>query len=130
MTDVIKKSVYQIVGSDICVEADDGKKVYDVICEFIKQKQVFVLSFLNVNMLTSAFLNTAIGLLYKDFSEEDIKKYLSVDDIDSTDAVLLKRVVDTAKIFYSDPERIRNSLKEVLEETKWRWGILLRAYQA
>ena len=69
-------------------------------------------------MLTSAFLNTAIGLLYKDFSEEDIKKYLSVDDIDSTDAVLLKRVVDTAKLFYTDPERIKNSLKEVLEEAK------------
>ena len=130
MADEIKKSVYQIVGSDICVEADDGKKVYDVICEFIKQKQPFVLSFLNVNMLTSAFLNTAIGLLYKDFSEEEIKKYLSVADIDSTDAVLLKRVVDTAKIFYSDPDRIRNSLKEVLEESKWEWGILLRAYQA
>lgn len=130
MAGEIKKSVYQIVGSDICVEADDGKKVYDVICEFIKQKQPFVLSFLNVNMLTSAFLNTAIGLLYKDFSEEEIKKYLSVADIDSTDAVLLKRVVDTAKIFYSDPDRIRNSLKEVLEESKWEWGILLRAYQA
>lgn len=129
MADEIKKSVYQIVGSDICVEADDGKKVYDVICEFIKQKQPFVLSFLNVNMLTSAFLNTAIGLLYKDFSEEEIKKYLSVADIDSTDAVLLKRVVDTAKIFYSDPDRIRNSLKEILEESKWEWGILLRAYQ-
>lgn len=129
MAGEIKKSVYQIVGSDICVEADDGKKVYDVICEFIKQKQPFVLSFLNVNMLTSAFLNTAIGLLYKDFSEEEIKKYLSVADIDSTDAVLLKRVVDTAKIFYSDPDRIRNSLKEVLEESKWEWGILLRAYQ-
>lgn len=118
MADVIKKSVYQIVGSDICVEADDGKKVYDVISEFIKQKKPFVLSFLNVNMLTSAFLNTAIGLLYKDFSEEDIKNYLSVDDIDSTDAVLLKRVVDTAKLFYTDPERIKNSLKEVLEESK------------
>lgn len=118
MAETIRKNVYQIVGNGICVEADDGKKVYDVIAEFIKAKQPFVLSFLNVTMLTSAFLNTAIGLLYKDFSEKDIKEYLSVQDIDSTDAVLLKRVVETAKIFYSDPERIRNSLKEILEETK------------
>lgn len=118
MAEVVTKSVYQIVGAGICVEADDGKKVYDVICEFIKQKQPVVLSFLNVTMLTSAFLNTAIGLLYKDFSEEDIKQYLSVSDIDPTDKVLLKRVVDTAKLFYTDPERIKNSLKEVLEESK------------
>lgn len=118
MAEAVTKSVYQIVGAGICVEADDGKKVYDVICEFIKQKQSVVLSFLNVTMLTSAFLNTAIGLLYKDFSEEDIKHYLSVEDIDATDRVLLKRVVDTAKLFYADPERIRNSLKAVLEEPK------------
>lgn len=117
MADIIKKSVYQIAGTDICVEAEDGKKVYSVICEFIKQKKPVVLSFLNINMLASAFLNTAIGLLYKDFSEEDIKKYLSVTDIDSTDAKLLKRVVSTAKIFYTDPDRIKNSLKEVLEES-------------
>ena len=28
MAEAIKKSVYQIVGTDICVETDDGKKVY------------------------------------------------------------------------------------------------------
>lgn len=118
MEDAIRKNVYQIVGTEICVEADDGKKVYDIICEFLNQQKPIVLSFMNITMVTSAFLNTAIGLLYKDYSEADIKKYLSVTDIDSTDAVLLKRVVDTAKIFYTDPERIRNSLKEVLEESK------------
>lgn len=114
----IKKSVYQIVGTELCVEADDGKKIYDVISEFIKKKQHVVLSFLNITMLTSAFLNTAVGLLYKDFSEEDIRQYLSVADMDATDKVLLKRVVDTAKLFYADPERIKNSLKEVLEDAK------------
>ncbi len=39
MTEAIKKMVYQIVGNEICVEADDGKKVYDVICEFLNKKQ-------------------------------------------------------------------------------------------
>lgn len=116
MAGEIKKSVYQIVGTDICVEADDGKKVYDVICEFIKQKQPFILSFLNVNMLTSAFLNTAIGLLYKDFSEEEVKNTLKVENLSPTDTVLLKRVVDTAKLYYKDPERMEQSVKEILEE--------------
>lgn len=118
MSDVIKQSVYQIVGSELCVEANDGKKVYDVISDFVKQKRLIVLSFLNVTMITSAFLNTAIGLLYKDYSESDIKQYLSVTDLDSTDAILLKRVVDSAKLFYTDPDRIKNSLKEILEESK------------
>lgn len=116
MAGIIEKSVYQIVGSDICVEAEDGKKVYDVICEFLKQKKKLVLSFLNVTMLTSAFLNTAIGLLYKDFSEEDVKEYLKVADLAPTDTALLKRVVETAKMYYKNPERIEQSVKEILEE--------------
>lgn len=118
MAEAINKSIYQIVGNPLCVEATDGLKVSTIVSKFINNKQPVVLSFLNVQMLTSAFLNTAVGILYKDFSEGDIKKYLSVSDIDPTDAILLKRVVDTAKIFYSDPERIKKSLKEVLEESK------------
>lgn len=128
MEQAIVKSVYQIVGNEICVEAEDGLKVSNIIRDFISNKKKIQLSFLNVKMLTSAFLNTAIGILYKDFSDEDIKTYLSVTDIDSTDAVLLKRVVETAKAFYSDPDRIRNSLKEILEESKWEWGTQLQTF--
>ena len=128
MEQAIVKSVYQIVGNEICVEAEDGLKVSAIIRDFISNKKKIQLSFLNVKMLTSAFLNTAIGILYKDFSDEDIKTYLSVTDIDSTDAVLLKRVVETAKAFYSNPDRIRNSLKEILEESKWEWGIQLQTF--
>ena len=116
MAEAIKKSVYQIVGTDICVETDDGKKVYDVICEFIRQNKPVVLSFLNITMLTSAFLNTAIGALYKDFSENDVKEFLKVEDLTSTDTVLLKRVVDTAKLYYKNPKRIEQSVKEILGE--------------
>lgn len=128
MEQAIVKSVYQIVGNEICVEAEDGLKVSAIIRDFISNKKKIQLSFLNVKMLTSAFLNTAIGILYKDFSDEDIKTYLSVTDIDSTDAVLLKRVVETAKAFYSNPDRIRNSLKEILEESKWEWGTQLQTF--
>ncbi len=116
MEDATIKSVYQIVGNSICVEADDGTKVSDVVKEFIKNKKAIKLSFLNVTMLTSAFLNTAIGILYKDFTEKEVKDFLSVSDLDSTDAMLLKRVVDNAKNYYKNPDRIEKSVKEILGE--------------
>lgn len=116
MAEATKKSVHQIVGTDICVEADDGKKVYDVICEFIRQRQPVTLSFLNVTMLTSAFLNTAFGLLYKDFSEEEVREFLKVEDLFPSDTALLRRVIDTAKLYYKDPERMEQSVREILEE--------------
>lgn len=116
MENAIKKSVYQIVGSDICVEAEDGQKVYEVLYDFLSKKQVVILSFLNVTMITSAFFNTAIGLLYKDISEEDIKKFLKLEDLQPADAVLLKRVVETAKLYFKEPERLEKSIQEILEE--------------
>lgn len=116
MDNLARKSVYQIVGNSICVESNDGKKVYKVIFEFLKNKQKIALSFLNVNVLTSAFLNSAVGALYKDFSEEEIRNCLKVEDINQTYVALLKRVVDVAKSYYKNPERMEESVKEILEE--------------
>lgn len=116
MDNAIKKSVHQIVGDAICVDAEDGKKVYNVLADFIQNKKPVVLSFLNVKMLTSAFLNTAIGVLYGDFTEEQIKKFIKIADMQPSDTILLKRVVDTAKLYYKDPERMERSIKEILEE--------------
>lgn len=113
----INVSVYQIVGSEICVSADDGNKVYNRIKDILSKKKKVILSFLNVTMLTSAFLNTAIGQLYGQFSKEEIKLYFSVTDLSKLDLTLLKRVVDNAKNYYDNPDnakRIEKTIKEVL----------------
>jgi len=109
-------SVFNMVGSAFCVEADDGQKVYDLIEKAIQEEKKIKLSFQNVEMLTSAFLNTAIGQLYRDFTEEKIKSSLSVEYMLPEDKALLKRVIATAKVYYKDPERMQNSINEILGE--------------
>ena len=66
-------------------------------------------------MLTTAFLNTAVGQLYKDFSEDYIKENLRVSDISESGKVSLKRVVDTAKLFYKNPDAMQQSINDILE---------------
>jgi hypothetical protein len=44
-----------------------------------------------------------VGQLYKDYSEEAIKENLRVENISELGKVILKRVVDTAKLYYNDP---------------------------
>jgi hypothetical protein len=75
------------------------------------------LSFLNVESLTSAFLNASIGQLYREFSEEQIRAGLSVKDMSNEDIALLKRVVDTAKQYFKDPERFKKAREEVLGDS-------------
>lgn len=109
-------NVFNTVGSSFCVEAEDGQKVFDLIYKGLKEKRKVLVSFLNVEMLTTAFLNTAIGQLYKDFPEAEIKENLEVENISRQGAVGLKRVIDTAKLYYKDPGAMERSINEILGE--------------
>ncbi|OCK51893.1 hypothetical protein BA768_15450 [Chryseobacterium sp. CBo1] len=109
-------SIVNTIGDVYGVEAEDGQKVFNLIKKAFDNKYKVILSFLNVEMLTTAFLNTAVGQLYKDYPEDVIKKYLSVSDISDSGKVSLKRVVDTAKIYYKDPGALQRSINDILED--------------
>lgn len=117
MDEPITISIYQIVGDAICAEASDGEKVAKVIANILSHNKPIVLSFLNVEIITSAFLNSAIGVMYKnDETAEKMKTLVTVKDMTDADTALLRRVVETAKEYYKDPERMERSLQEVLGE--------------
>jgi len=112
----ITLNVFNIAGSPFCVEAEDGERVYNLIIKAFKVKKGVELSFKNVDILTTAFLNTAVGQLYRDFTEDFIRQNLGVQEMSPSGLVSLKRVVDTAKIFYKDPDALKRSIEEILGE--------------
>ena len=109
-------NIVNTIGDVYGVEAEDGQKVFGLISKAFYDKKKVILSFQNIEMLTTAFLNTAVGQLYKDLSEDFIKENLSVSDISESGKVALKRVVVTAKLFYKDPEALRRSIDEISED--------------
>lgn len=116
MNGEVELSVYEIVGSALCIASEDGQKVYDRIEAALKEDRSVALSFRNVTSLTSAFLNAAVGQLYGSFDEERIRAKLKVQDMQADDRALLKRVVDTAKEYFKDPYRFEQAIGETLEE--------------
>ena len=107
-------NIVNVVGDSFCVEAENGQKVFELIKKIFLEKKQVTLSFLNVEMLTTAFLNTAIGQLYREFPEEVIKENLKVENLSQSGLVSLKRVVDTAKLYYKDPDAMQKSINEIL----------------
>ena len=107
-------SIFEVVGSPLCVASGDGQMVYNRLSAALNQGQAVSLSFHNVSTLTSAFLNVAIGQLYGNFDEEHIRRHLTVTDIEPDDIELLKRVVDSAKRYFQDPEKYEQVIKEEL----------------
>lgn len=106
----------EIVGSDLCIASEDGQKVHDAIKKALQEDKKIKISFKNVNDLTSAFLNSAIGQLYGEFSEDELKDSLAVSDTSYEDLTLLKRVIQRAKEFFKDKERFEMATRELLGE--------------
>ena len=113
MSEDIKISMFEVVGSPFCVASADGQKVYDRLDTALKANRSVELSFHNVTTLTSAFLNAAIGQLYGKYSEEQIRNQLKVEDMEQDDLALLKLVVDNAKLYFKDPKRFDKVVEEI-----------------
>ena len=108
--------VFDIVGGPLCVSSEDGQKIHDKIAPLLREGYNVVVSFDRVETLISAFLNAAIGQLYGEFGEEEIRASFTVKDMSQEDLSLLKRVVDNAKIYFSDPDRYRKAVQPLSEE--------------
>ncbi|MCH7397873.1 STAS-like domain-containing protein [Belliella sp. DSM 107340] len=108
-------NIVNTIGDRYGVEAEDGQKVFELITTAFSDQKRVNLSFQNIEMLTTAFLNTAVGQLYKDYEEIFIKKNLSVSNISESGKVALKRVVETAKLYYKDPDALKRSIDEIIK---------------
>jgi len=115
----INIEIANIIGDVYAIEATDGQKVFLMIKKAFEADKKVILSFLNIKILTTAFLNTAVGELYKDFSEDFIREYLKIENLNESGIVIFKRVVETAKLRYNDPDfykKLQQSAEEILEQ--------------
>lgn len=116
MNENIAIKAFEVVGSKLCVASSDGQKVHDQIAAALNAGKQVRLSFANVESLTSAFLNAAVGQLYAKFSEQKIRASLSVSDMAPDDIELLKRVVEAAKQYFKSPNQVNKIIGKTLGE--------------
>lgn len=116
MRKYIRISIFEVVGSPLCVTSSDGQKVYQRVTAALKADRDVLLSFRNVTALTAAFLNAAIGQLYGTFNEKHIRDLLKVEDVEQNDLALLKRVVDNAKLYFKDPQRFNQVVRKIMDD--------------
>lgn len=112
--EIMEITLIEVVGSDLCIASEDGQKVHDVIKRALEDGKNVRLSFKGVRDLTSAFLNSAIGQLYGELPEAEMKEKLSVSDASNEDLLLLKRIVNRAKEFFKDRERFETATRELM----------------
>lgn len=109
-----KINIFNEVNGVAAVSSIDGKTVCEKIKAAITNKKHVILDFFNIEFITSAFLNTAIGSLFKDFSDSTIDT-IELINISESDKKLYFQVKERAKEYYRNPD-YREKLIEALKE--------------
>ncbi len=104
MPDKIKINVADIIGSPLCISADDGQKIFEKIVPLVEGKKAFIISFERISTIISLFLNVAIGQLYGRFSEDEINASMAIEGLAPDDMEILERVKDNAKKYYANKD--------------------------
>src|SRR3989304_5475249 len=102
----IRINIFELIASHAAVSTTDGENLYERIKKAFDSKIKVILDFNNIELITSTFLNSSVGKLYGQYDLDFIREHLSVDNLSDDDLVLLKKVVDRAKEYFKEREKI------------------------
>lgn len=111
-----KLKIRDYTALDIAVSSEEGDKIASLIRSSLEQYKKVILDFSNVELLTSAFLNAAIGQLYQDFSSDELAARLVLSNVNPEDLPLFKKVTDRAKEYFKDTQSFSETTKAVLND--------------
>ena len=97
-------NIKQILSSDSALTPSSGELIYKVLDSKIAEKKIIELDFAGIEIITSAFLNSAVGKLYSKYSSEQLNSLLFIKNISSDDLQLLKKVIERAKEYFTDKD--------------------------
>lgn len=111
---VFRIIIFEKIGSSAAVASNDGERLFKIISSAFEKNLSIVLDFNNIELITSTFLNAAIGQLYDKYDSPFINKHLKVENMAPEDKMILKKVVIRAKEYFKDRAKMENSLKEAM----------------
>jgi hypothetical protein len=108
-------NIFEQVGGPAAVSTEDGQHLFEGIHALLEKDAVVSLNFVNIETMTSTFLNAAIGQLYSHYDSPFLQKHLKVKNLTPEDRDIVKRVVERAKQYFKDKENIENPVREAMD---------------
>jgi len=116
MAEPVFISISEVVGGPLCIDTDDGDRVRKRIVPVLREGRRIVLSFAGVEMVIPAFLSSAIGQLYGEFSEARVDSLMVIQDLPGGTRPTIETSRRWAKAYYRDPVAYRRAIHEILGE--------------
>ena len=105
-------TIVELIGKPRAIAAADGEMVFKEIYPLLKAGTPVQLSFGGIRMVITAFLNAAVGKLYRDIPVEGVDQLLEVTDLAEAFQPALEHSKTWSKAYYADPERLERVIKE------------------
>ena len=115
MSEKVTIVVADLIGTPLCITAEDGQMIYKKIVELLKLNKSICVSFERVTTIISLFLNNTIGALYKDYDDASLSR-LTYEGLSEEDKAVLDRVIENAKKYYAAPKEFDDSLNEEMND--------------
>lgn len=101
--------IKELINSDTAVSTDDGDLIYKKIDNQLSKNNTVEIDFREITIMTTAFLNAAIGQLYSSYSSETLNKNLQLINVANDDKILFKKVITRAKEYFSNKNNFNDS---------------------
>lgn len=101
--------VKDIIGSNKAVSSEKGEIVFKAIDSSLSQSENIILDFENIELMTTAFLNAAIGQLYSKYTGKQLNDHLRPINLQSDDKEMFIMVLERAKQFFADKKGFEDS---------------------
>ena len=109
-------NIFDVVGGKAAVPTEDGDRLFETISAFLEKEFEVVLDFVNIETLTSTFLNAAIGQLYSKFESPFLREHLRVNNLQPEDRELMIKIIERAKEYFKDKESLEKDIQEALDD--------------
>ena len=106
--------IKDIIERDTAVSSDDGEIVFNNIVGCIESGSTAEIDFSGIIIMTTAFLNTAIGQLYSKYTSEQLNTALKLKNVEDEDKILFKKVIERAKEYIADKKGFEGSANSAL----------------
>lgn len=106
--------IHEIIRSDLGVSSEDGEMLYSMIKDKINKNCKIILSFKDIYIVTSAFLNAAIGLIPRDF-KDSIDQYVDFQDLSEDNKKIVDMIIANAQKYYQNPDLYDSAFESMLE---------------
>lgn len=108
--------ITKIINTNFAVTTEDGNSIFQLLSSNFNVGKNIVLDFEGINLMTTAFLNAAIGQLYSNnsYSSDFLNKNLELINVQDTDKHLFPMVVKRAKEYFENKESFEKNSNDAI----------------